>query len=645
MLRIIREEEPPRPSLRLSRVGSAHQQNGAAAEGQPLPSTSLASVAALRQTEPAKLVRLVRGELDWIVMKAMEKDRSRRYETANGFAADIERYLSDEPVLACPPSAAYRLKKFARRNKGPVAALSLVVMALVAGIIGTTWGMVRADKARRDADAAQLAEGERAEGERRAKDEAQRALEAERKAKETETAQRRRAEAADWAARRERAKAHAYVGQLRLKTNNYAGSEEAYGQAVHLMEELAHERPNDFDNAYDLAYTYYSLCVPYGNAGRLGPAKEFVRRAATLFEKLPADFPDQRSQIREGRWAARRELAKAYATGGQLQLKLKDYAGSEEAYVQAVDLMEELASEQPKDFDSAYDLAYTYYWFCVLYRDTGRLGPAEEKIRRAIARFEKLAADFPDQRPQIREDRADQSLPIFLPDQRSQVQQGRVTILSFGSFHFPDRPSQIREGRANCQRILAFVLHRAGRHHEAEKAFRQFTSIWSELAAAYPDEWHLPRFVAWAHYDVAGILQASGQVDGAVDAYGQAFALFEQAGRFAPENRQFARDTLQQISQILAVAADNLLQQGKHAEAAKVAERMLNALRKDPNARQSAAVLLARCVPLAERDAQLSEADRKAIVQAYVDRSRELIREAAEKGGEKGAAPGEKPKQ
>jgi eukaryotic-like serine/threonine-protein kinase len=100
--RIIREEEPPRPSTRLSESKQA-----------------LPSISAQRQTEPAKLTRLVRGELDWIVMKALEKDRNRRYETANGLALDVQRYLADEPVQACPPSASYRLRKFTRRNRGP----------------------------------------------------------------------------------------------------------------------------------------------------------------------------------------------------------------------------------------------------------------------------------------------------------------------------------------------------------------------------------------------------------------------------------------------------------------------------------------------------------------------------------------------
>src|SRR5207253_1724113 len=94
ILRLIKEEEPPKPSARLSDSGEA-----------------LASISAQRHMEPAKLTKLVKGELDWIVMKCLEKDRGRRYESASGFGQDIQRYLADEPVQACPPSAGYRLGK------------------------------------------------------------------------------------------------------------------------------------------------------------------------------------------------------------------------------------------------------------------------------------------------------------------------------------------------------------------------------------------------------------------------------------------------------------------------------------------------------------------------------------------------------
>jgi serine/threonine protein kinase len=136
VLRIIREEEPPTPSTRLGTT-------------EELP-----SIAANRGVEPKKLSGLVRGELDWIVMKCLEKDRNRRYETTNGLAQDIERYLHDEPVQACPPSAGYRLRKFLRRHKGPMAAACAVFLVLVGGLVTTTWGFLSA-RAARDAEALQ----------------------------------------------------------------------------------------------------------------------------------------------------------------------------------------------------------------------------------------------------------------------------------------------------------------------------------------------------------------------------------------------------------------------------------------------------------------------------------------------------------
>jgi serine/threonine protein kinase len=131
MLRVIREQEPSKPSTKLS-----------TAEGLP-------TLAANRGTEPAKLTKLVRGELDWIVMKALEKDRNRRYETANGFAMDVQRYLADEAVLACPPSAGYRLKKFVRRNRPQVAVAALVVFFLV--LLGGVAGYTISERAAREA--------------------------------------------------------------------------------------------------------------------------------------------------------------------------------------------------------------------------------------------------------------------------------------------------------------------------------------------------------------------------------------------------------------------------------------------------------------------------------------------------------------
>jgi non-specific serine/threonine protein kinase/serine/threonine-protein kinase len=121
MLRAIREEEPPKPSTRLS-----HSKE------------TLESIAAQRHTEPARLPKLVRGELDWIVMKALEKDRTRRYESASSFARDLERYLGGDPVEAGPPSAVYKLRKLARKHRaGLVSAASLVLVLVLASVVST----------------------------------------------------------------------------------------------------------------------------------------------------------------------------------------------------------------------------------------------------------------------------------------------------------------------------------------------------------------------------------------------------------------------------------------------------------------------------------------------------------------------------
>ena len=145
--RMIREVEPPKPSTRLSQLGER-----------------LAGIAAQRRAEPRRLGVLVRGELDWIVMRALEKDRSRRYESAAGLAADIDRLMQGLPVEAAPPSAAYRARKFIAKHRGGVTAGALVAAALVAGLAAALW---QTGEARRERDAAKVA---RAESESRRKE-------------------------------------------------------------------------------------------------------------------------------------------------------------------------------------------------------------------------------------------------------------------------------------------------------------------------------------------------------------------------------------------------------------------------------------------------------------------------------------------
>ncbi len=133
MLRLVCEAEPPRPSVKLSTASKR------------------ASISAERGTEPKKLTGLLRNELDWIVMKALEKDRARRYETVNGFAADVQRYLAGEAVQAHPPSASYRLRKFARKNRAALTTVAAFAVLLIAAAGVSSWLAVKANRAEAEA--------------------------------------------------------------------------------------------------------------------------------------------------------------------------------------------------------------------------------------------------------------------------------------------------------------------------------------------------------------------------------------------------------------------------------------------------------------------------------------------------------------
>jgi eukaryotic-like serine/threonine-protein kinase len=184
MMRIIRDVEPHKPSTRLSTMGE-----------------TITRTAQLRHAEPGKLRSILKGDLDWIVMKCLEKDRQRRYDTANGLGMDIQRHLAGEAVLAAPPSRVYRLRKGIRRNKAAFTAAAVVGVALMLGVVGTTWGMVNALQQREIARGAQRAESQQRQDAERAREaeaaQRLRAQESERRAIEAAALAQREAERAE----------------------------------------------------------------------------------------------------------------------------------------------------------------------------------------------------------------------------------------------------------------------------------------------------------------------------------------------------------------------------------------------------------------------------------------------------------------
>jgi serine/threonine protein kinase/Tfp pilus assembly protein PilF len=287
MLWMIREEELPKPSTRLSTSGDR-----------------LPAISAQRKTEPARLARLVRGELDWIVMKALEKDRGRRYETANGFARDVQRYLADEPVEACPPSRAYKLRKFARKNRRALATAGAFVPLLVAAALVSTWQAVRATRAETKARKAQTLAEERFELARQAVDkylnqvtedpELKNAnFEALRK-KLLETAlpfYQKLAEQAPGDPERQAARGRAYgrLGSIRQALGEKEGALADFEAMNALFARLADKYPNVPDYRRELAASYNWLGLVWPDDDQ---AKTHFRAALRHYQRLADEYPD-----------------------------------------------------------------------------------------------------------------------------------------------------------------------------------------------------------------------------------------------------------------------------------------------------------------------------------------------------------------
>jgi eukaryotic-like serine/threonine-protein kinase len=319
MLKLIREQDAPTPSSRLS-----------TSESKP-------SIAANRQMEPQKLGRFIKGELDWIVMKALSKERDRRYETATGFARDVERFLNNEAVAAGPPSTSYRLRKFVKRNRGQVIAASLILLALLAGLAGTGFGLIRAERQRLVAERAAMAERlakQEAEARREEAETQQRRAEAgeklaserlvqvEAEKKKTEEEKKIAVAVKDFlqnkllgqADVRTQADALLKAGALaaEAKTNPTIG-ELLDRAAVELSE--AKIEANFPDQPQLQAELLFTVGNTYGGVGAYERAIGFLQRSVALFKQhLGADHPHTLTSMNI--------LASAYEAAGKLNLAL-----------------------------------------------------------------------------------------------------------------------------------------------------------------------------------------------------------------------------------------------------------------------------------------------------------------------------------
>jgi serine/threonine protein kinase len=307
ILRIISDEDPPRPSTRLSSLSLGER--AGVRETAKLTTT----IAANRQSDPVKLTKELSGELDWIVMKCLEKDRNCRFETASGLAADIERYLHDEPVQACPPSASYRFKKFARRNKVTLFVTSAAGVSLMLLIIGLAVSN-RLIALERDEKAKALTQ---AEIERqRADDNFFRARLAVRdivtdaargsgdwsqlppslRAKFSEKAvayyeSLLQQESSEPSLQFETSVGLRALGSIHRSANEIPRAEGLIREAVAILEKISNEHPRGFNFRVQLAWTYYELALTV-KSDRPEEAEFILGKAIDEFNRLIPEGPD-----------------------------------------------------------------------------------------------------------------------------------------------------------------------------------------------------------------------------------------------------------------------------------------------------------------------------------------------------------------
>jgi serine/threonine protein kinase len=647
MLRMIREEEPPRPSMRLS--GS----------GDRLP-----TISAQRKTEPARLAKLVRGELDWVVMKALEKDRGRRYETANGFARDIQRYLADEPVEACPPSRAYRLRKFARKNRRALVTAGAFLVLLVAAAVVSTWLAIRAMQA----EAAANTNAEQARDEANAK---AAALKAEQQARADETRARQQAFAAlrsmtddvverkfaqgavlteddraflrgiiaqydafaalagdDPDSRAVRAEGRLRVGRMRYRLGELKEAEQDYDQALRIGKQLAADFPTRPELHRGLATSYNSLGLLLKATGRPKEAEIAYTDALALLKQLVADSPTRPD--------FRQDLATTYNDLGILLTDTGRPKEAEKADADALAIQKQLAADFPRKAEFRQDLARSHSNLGNMFRTTYRFKEAEKAYTEALAIQKQLAADFP-KRPEFRQELAGSydnlGGLLYLTRRKDRLKEAvtacteALAIYKQLAADFPTRP-EFRQDLALCHNNLAGLLAATGRLKEAEAAYIDALAIYKRLAADFPNQPDLQSSLACSIGNLA-ILCSERRDFKAAKAYLEEALPHHRAALRANSRNPLYRQHFRNDMRVLVAANAGLHDQAGALQAA----RKLRDLGWDPPSdAHYAAHALADCIPIVEQEQHLDGAKRQAAVRFYGDEAMKMLRDAVSKG-------------
>jgi eukaryotic-like serine/threonine-protein kinase len=541
IMRMIREEDPPTPSAKLS------------------SSEALPSVAAHRHIEPARLRALVRGELDWIVMKALDKDRTRRYESPSALARDIEHHLHDQPVLAGPPSAGYRFRKFARRNKRILATVGLIALAMIVGTAVSVYQAVRATRAERQAetwyadlkkqsDALKEAVVESDNQRNRAESNLHLAMIAIEDLLMRLAADRLRnvpqlhglrVEMADHAVdlleqlssqnleslviRRSVARGYLQLGQLYSSIGQNEDSEESLRKAIELMRPVAAAHDADGTLRMALADSCKQLGSLLRHVGRLEEAEAAYRERCTILLAVQDDgIMNEKLE---------RLIADSHHDVGRILADRGDHAAAEQAYRRAVELLEGLSLANSTSANR-YFLAVAHFNLGELQFQTARLEEGEAHTRTAVT----LLRENVNQEAAVQEYRqflavALNNLGMFLyqsgqTEEAHDAFQEHVDILAALAADYPEMPDyrgDLAVGYGN----IAALLRPMGRRDEAEQAARAAVKLLETLVNQHPEVPVYRVHLATYTNNLGNCLRDNDELESAISCFRRAVALNE----------------------------------------------------------------------------------------------------------------------
>jgi serine/threonine protein kinase len=464
MLRMIREEEPSRPSLKLS------------------TSATLPSVAASRGVEPARLKKMVAGELDWIVMKTLEKERARRYGSPLELGNDLLRYLNNEPILACPPSTWYQLRKMTVRNRAVFAGGGVVLAGMLLGVIGLTVGLMQANH------------------------QATKAIEA----ADREIIAREKAEAAEVEALNAyRSSMDDTIQQLIGSQENLGAVERAYLEStLKRWEDFAHRKGDDRHTLAIKAEAWAQMGTVFESLGRASDAKKAFQQSVELRSRL--------AKI-ESSFANELEYAKTLRRLGLQHLNLDQVSQADSAYSKANEILIRLQRQEPQAGECAIELGKNMTNWGLLKHHQGQLKDAQTKLEAANLIYEQWRKTNPEKVDEAvqQQIKIHTNLGNVFSAQKmfNQALEHDVAAKDLASSLLERSPSDVglKEVLRKVRNNYASHLNAVKRFDEAASEFKECVTLLDKLAAQYPARLSYQSSLALTHANLEIVHRQAGR--------------------------------------------------------------------------------------------------------------------------------------